>query len=67
MDTKEDDDLKLLRATASLLADLEELLAQLTHRPKNGSNQVPRQVREMDMYKIMGLVISNSLIYVNSH
>ncbi|CAI6332532.1 unnamed protein product [Periconia digitata] len=56
MEIKEEDDLKLLRATATLLADLNQLFSSLTQTPKNDMNPAHRQVRESEMYKIMELI-----------
>jgi len=55
MTVTEDDDLKLLRASASHLSDLGKLIPQLLRKRKN-DGQFPLRVREMDMWRIMGLV-----------
>ena len=59
----EDDDIKLQRASAALLADLEKLLPKLVRGRQNGSTAVPRRqfVREVDMYRACALVRSTSL------
>lgn len=58
MSTAEDDDLKLQRASASLLSDFEKLLPRLLRKRRNESTsgQVRQQVREVDLYKAFTLV-----------
>lgn len=58
MNATEDEDLKLQRASASLLSDLEKFLPNLLR--KGGDNgrpgEVHQRVREFDMYRIFALV-----------
>ncbi|KAF2129523.1 hypothetical protein P153DRAFT_385728 [Dothidotthia symphoricarpi CBS 119687] len=58
MSTPEDDDLKLQRASASLLSDFEKLLPRLLRKRRNesSSGQVRQQVREVDMNKAFVLI-----------
>lgn len=56
MNTAEDDDLKLLRAAASRLSELEQLLPQLLHKRIHESNVVRERIRANDMYRIFALV-----------
>jgi hypothetical protein len=62
MDSTEDDDLKLQRASASLLSDLEKLLPKLLWKKQHGSDpaKIRSQIREMDMYRIFVLVCSST-------
>ncbi|PSN62088.1 hypothetical protein BS50DRAFT_561146 [Corynespora cassiicola Philippines] len=58
MNTADDDDIKLQRASASLLADLEKLLPKLLRKRSHDSHPgaVRQQIREVDMYKVFVLV-----------
>lgn len=58
MSAGEDDDLKLQRASASLLSDFERLLPRLLRKRQHGSalGPVRQHVRTADMYKACGLV-----------
>lgn len=58
MSADEEDDLKLQRASASLLADFSQLLPRLLRkRCHDGTpGQIRQQVREGDMYKACVLV-----------
>lgn len=55
MDAGGDDDVKLLRASTSHLADLEKRILRLVRKQKNESNVRP-QVRVSDMGCIQALV-----------
>ncbi|KAF2204679.1 hypothetical protein GQ43DRAFT_364104 [Delitschia confertaspora ATCC 74209] len=54
MNAVEDDDIKLQRASSSLLSDLHTLLNRVLRKPKNG--QVHRRVKESDLDRIFTLV-----------
>ncbi|KAF2708780.1 hypothetical protein K504DRAFT_482284 [Pleomassaria siparia CBS 279.74] len=62
MNAGEDDDLKLQRASASALSDLEKLLHQILRKPKHeasigeGEGEVRQSVRVLDMWKATGLI-----------
>ena len=56
MNTAEDEDLKLLRASTSHLSDLERLITRLVRKRKNESTEARSQVRVMDMGKVQALV-----------
>lgn len=56
MDSEEDEDLNLVRASASLLSDLETSLPKLLWNSKRG--RVHRYVRLPDLTYITGLVLS---------
>jgi hypothetical protein len=58
MSTGEDDDLKLQRASASLLSDFSNLLPRLLRIRQHGSSPGPvrQQVRAVDVYKACSLV-----------
>lgn len=56
MNTAEDEDLKLLRASTSHLSDLERLITRLVRKRKNESTETRSQVRVMDMGKVHALV-----------
>jgi hypothetical protein len=58
MNTGEDDDLKLQRASAYLLSDLETLIPRLLWRSQHGETpgRVRQQAREVDMYRACALV-----------
>ncbi|KAH9881877.1 hypothetical protein J1614_001048 [Plenodomus biglobosus] len=58
MSTGDDDDLKLQRASTSLLSDFRQLLPRLLWKRKHGSvpAQVRQHVREGDMQKACGLI-----------
>ena len=58
MSTGEDDDVKLQRASTSLLSEFDQLLPQLLRkRNHDGSlGQVRMEMREVDMYKACVLV-----------
>ncbi|KAH7115981.1 tubulin folding cofactor D C terminal-domain-containing protein [Dendryphion nanum] len=58
MTSTEDDDLKLLRASASILSDLENcLLSLIQHRKAGaGSGNIRTQIREVDMYRTIALI-----------
>lgn len=56
MNTAEDEDLKLLRASTSHLSDLERLITRLVRKRKNESTETRSQVRVMDMGKVYALV-----------
>jgi hypothetical protein len=60
MNAAEDDDVKLLRASASLLSDLERLLLSLLRRKSSASEvgAVHHHVKEADLHQIIGLVSS---------
>jgi hypothetical protein len=60
MNTAEDDDVKLLRATASLLTDLGKLLGRIVKVKKNDFREGHQQVRERDMGKVFALVSIHS-------
>lgn len=60
MNAAEDDDLKLLRASASLLADLEKLLPRILRKRKHDSIEVHQRVREVDMHRVFASVLSRS-------
>jgi hypothetical protein len=59
MNTVEDEDLKLLRASTSHLSDLERLITRLVRKRKNESTETRSQVRVMDMGKVQALVGSD--------
>lgn len=59
MNSAEDEDLKLLRASTSHLSDLEKLITRLVRKCKNESTETRPQVRVMDMGKVQALVGSN--------
>jgi hypothetical protein len=59
MNTAEDEDLKLLRASTSHLSDLERLITRLVRKRKNESTETRSQVRVMDMGKVQALVGSD--------
>ncbi|KAF1944354.1 hypothetical protein EJ02DRAFT_510264 [Clathrospora elynae] len=58
MSAAEDDDLKLQRASASLLSDFEKLLPRLLRKRQHGTTpgQIRQHVREMDMYRACSLI-----------
>jgi hypothetical protein len=58
MSAGEDDDLKLQRASASLLSDFERLLPRLLRKRQHGSSPGPvrQYVRITDTYKACTLV-----------
>ena len=58
MSAGEDDDVKLQRASASLLSDFHQLLPRLLRKRKHDGNpgQVRQQIRDADMYKACILV-----------
>jgi hypothetical protein len=58
MNAAEDDDLKLQRASASALSDLEKLLLRILWKSKNGSatGDVRQSVKTVDMYRAFALV-----------
>ncbi|KAE8829742.1 hypothetical protein HRS9139_06366 [Pyrenophora teres f. teres] len=58
MSTGEDDDLKLQRASASLLSDLTKLIPRLLRKRQHGSSSghVRHHVRTADMYKACSLI-----------
>lgn len=59
MDTTEDEDIKLQRASASLLSDLQALLDRVLWMLKvenSGYGQIHRRVREADLDRIISLV-----------
>ncbi|KAG9193115.1 hypothetical protein G6011_03150 [Alternaria panax] len=58
MSAGEDDDLKLQRASASLLSDLERLLPRLLRKRQHGASLAPvrQHVRATDMHKACSLV-----------
>ena len=56
MNTAEDDDLKLLRASASNLSDLERLVTQLVRKRKNEFTGIRPQVRLIDLGRVQALV-----------
>lgn len=60
MNAAEDDDLKLQRASASALSDLEKLLLRILRKSKNGSatGDVRQSVKIVDMYRAFALVLS---------
>jgi hypothetical protein len=66
MNAAEDDDVKLLRASASLLSDLERLLLSLLRRKSSASEvgAVHHHVKEADLHQIIGLV--SSVRYCNT-
>ncbi|KAF1956014.1 hypothetical protein CC80DRAFT_83737 [Byssothecium circinans] len=56
MNTTEDDDLKLIRATASLLSDLEKLLTRILRKRSHDSKNIHQRVREIDLGRISALI-----------
>ena len=59
MNTTEDEDIKLQRASASLLSDLQALLDRVLWKLKvenSGYGQIHRRVREADLERIISLV-----------
>lgn len=56
MDTGGDDDVKLLRASTSHLADLEKLILRLVRKRTTDSNDARSQVRLIDLGRILALV-----------
>lgn len=60
MNTAEDDDLKLLRASASHLSDLEKLITRLVRKRRNESTQIRSQVRVTDLGRVQALVCTHA-------
>lgn len=63
--TDEDDDLKLVKASAGLLLDLESALPKILWKPrKNGSSRgrVHSQVRKRDLYYVIELVRDSLIV-----
>ncbi|KAF2265786.1 hypothetical protein CC78DRAFT_578959 [Lojkania enalia] len=58
MNATEDEDLKLQRASAALISDLEKWIPKILWKQKQDSNlsEVHQRVRERDMFKIFGLI-----------
>jgi len=69
MNAAEDDDLKLQRASSSLLLDLEDLLPKLLRKKRHdaGPGEVRQQVREIELWRIFGLVCLSRSVQVNNH
>jgi hypothetical protein len=63
MSDVDEEDLKLQRASASILSDLEVLLPKILWKRKHGSatGEVHRRVRVTHMYRIFVLVLSFSV------
>ena len=62
MNAGEDDDLKLQRASADLISDLQKLLPRLVRRTQHGETRgrVRQQAREVDMFRACALVCSSN-------
>lgn len=58
MDSKDDDDLKLLRSSAVLLSEIQKVLPRLLQKKVHGSSEkvVRKQAKERDLYLLISLV-----------
>lgn len=57
MNEADDADVKLLRASSTVLTDFEKLLPKILRKQKRGTNDVRRRIRATDLDTVFALVI----------